>query len=128
MSFQPLRKRFLRRNDATLVQKQGSSGNTGQPFLVLPLLEYFLDSLDREDSQGWRSFGSLPGLYRWEDRPVVGEGLSQGRHCMVGTGQRKGVGSYLQDGSGALHSHTEGLPGGGVCPVASHAGSVGRLA
>lgn len=34
----------------------------------------------------------------------------------------------FQDGSSALHSHTEGLPGGGVCPVAPHAGSVGHLA
>lgn len=128
MSFRPLRKRFFRRNDATLVQNQESSGNTGQPFLAVPPLEYFLESLDREDSQGWRSFGSLPGLYRWEDRPVVGEGLSRVRHCMAGTGQRKGVGSYFQDGSGALHSHTEGLPGRGVCPVAPHAGSMGHLA
>lgn len=63
MSFRPLRKRFLRRNDATLVQKQKSSGNTGRPFPAVLPLEYFLESLDREDSQGWRRLGSLSGFY-----------------------------------------------------------------
>ena len=61
---------------------------------------------------------------------MVGEGLSRGCQHVHGRDRaEEGVWAPdFQDGSSALHSHTEGLPRGGVCPVALHAGSVGRLA